>query len=126
MSEGDKFREIEKRERRLFKSFIWVHTEDGAHSFTAAVGERQMKVLRVEDGFDRLSKSEQLLAVLSQLRRHYLETGGRLLGFGAILAYRFADTFDRSIVLDTSGNVIEEDGERFLLPEAWWALHYAR
>jgi hypothetical protein len=38
------------------------------------------------------------------------------------VAYRFADTFDHSIVLDVVGNVIGEDGGRFLLPEVWPTL----
>jgi hypothetical protein len=49
--------------------------------------------------------------------------GGRYEGFGAILRYRYGDTFDHSIVLDSDGNLIEENGGRFLLPEVWLSLH---
>jgi hypothetical protein len=52
----------------------------------------------------------------SRVREHYQTTGGEIPGFGDILRYRFADTFDPSIFLDIDGNVIEEDGGRFLLP----------
>jgi hypothetical protein len=115
-------REIEDRERRRFKPFIWVHTVDGAHSFFTALGERKVKVLWFQEGFERLSKSEQLAIVQRRVREHFQELGGKCHGFGEILRYQFADTFDTSIVLDTSGNVIENHGGRFLLPEVWMEL----
>lgn len=40
-------REIEDRERRRFRPFIWIVTEDGALSFLTAIAERQPKVLRL-------------------------------------------------------------------------------
>jgi hypothetical protein len=52
--------EIEERERRRFIPFIWVHMEDGAHSFLMAVAERRIKVVEFREGFERRSKSEQL------------------------------------------------------------------
>jgi hypothetical protein len=58
--------------------------------------------------------------VSSSGREHYAATDGRCIGFGDILRYRFADTVDPSIVLDIDGNVIEEDGGRFLLPGSGW------
>ena len=50
-------------------------------------------------------------------------TTGKYGGFGKILRYRYADTFDTSVVLDTDGNVIEQKGGQFLLPDVWMALH---
>ena len=51
----------------------------------------------------------------------------------AILRYRYAPDFDHSIVLDTDGSVIEQNGGRFLLGEVWmnknggvWGLTSAR
>ena len=117
------FSEIEERERRRFIPFIWIHMEDGAHSFLMAVAEREIKVLEFQAGFERRSRSDQLEIVQRRVRKHYRKTGGRHDAFGAILRYRFADTFDTSIVLDIDGNVIEENGGRFLLPEVWLALH---
>lgn len=116
-------REIEERERRRFKHFIWVHTEDGAHSFFSAMGERQVKVLWFSEGFDRLSKSEQLAVVQRRVREHCQRSDGGYPGFGQILQYRYADTFDTSIVLDTTGSIIDENGSQFLLPEVWLELH---
>src|ERR1035438_8646678 len=43
-------REIEDRERRRFRPFIWTVNEDGAHSFLTAIAERQLKVLRLPPG----------------------------------------------------------------------------
>jgi hypothetical protein len=114
---------IEERERLRFQPFIWVHTVDGAHSFLGAILEQQVKVLWFRDGFERLSKPEQLATVHRRVRKHYDKTGGRCGGFGQILEYRFADTFDTSIVLETNGNIFDEEGGRFLLPEVWLALH---
>lgn len=114
--------EVEERERRRFRPFIWIHTVDGAHSFLTAVAERQVKVLRFQDGFADLPTSEQLATVQRRVRAHYQETGGRYIGFGQILRYQFADTFDTSIVLDTNGDVMDNGG-RFLLPEVWLQLH---
>ena len=72
MSRGENLtsehREIEGRERRRFKPCIWVLTEDGAHSFLTAVGERQVKVLWLPEGFEHLSKSEQLATVQHRVR----------------------------------------------------------
>jgi hypothetical protein len=115
--------EAEERLRRRFRSFIWIHSENGAHSFFSAIGERQIKVLWMPDGFEQLSKPEQLAAVQRRIRQHFRETGGKYQGFGAILRYQWAETFDTSLVLDTTGNVIDENGGRFLLPEAWLELH---
>jgi hypothetical protein len=114
--------EVEERERRRFRPFIWIHTEDGAHSFLTAVGERQVKVLRFQDRFENLPASEQLATVQRRVRAHYQETGGRYIGFGRIQAYRFAYAADASIVLDSEGKVIEENGGTFLLPEVWLEL----
>ena len=118
----DAVRQIEERERRRFRSFVWVHTEDGAHSFLTALGERRVKVLWMPEGFEHLSHVEQLRAVQRRVRDHYAEAGGKYVGFGAILRYRFAERFDTSTVLDTDGNVIEANGDRFLLPEVWLDL----
>jgi hypothetical protein len=115
--------EIEERERRRFKPFIWVHTEDGAHSLFTAMAERQEKVLWMKEGFELLSAPEQLRAVQQKIRSHFRVMGGRYPGFGKILQYRWAVTFDTSAVLDTNGTVIDDKGERFLLPEVWLELH---
>lgn len=116
-------RDIEERERRRFRSFVWVHTEDGAHSFFSALAERQNKVLSFQEGFERLPKAEQLIVAQRRVREHFEQTGGRYQGFGAIQQYRWADSFDTSKVLDISGNVINENGGQFLLPEVRMLLH---
>jgi hypothetical protein len=116
-------REIEERERRRFRPFIWVHTEDGAHSMASAYCEREVKVLWFRDGFEQLSEMEKLAAVRERIREHYEKTGGRYIGFGSILRYSYANTFDTSMIFDTAGNVIEENGDRFLLPEVWFLLY---
>lgn len=115
-------RDIEARERRRFKPFIWVHTEDGAHSFFSAMVESHLKVLWMGDGFESLSEPEQLSAVQERIRDHYAKVQ-RYPGFGAILRYQWARTFDASIVLDTKGTVIDGNGDQFLLPGVWLALH---
>jgi hypothetical protein len=115
--------EAEERLRRRFRSFIWVHSEDGAHSLFSAMGERHVKTLWFQADFERLSKAEQLKAVQRRVRGHYQQTGGKYPGFGAILRYQWADSVDTSVVLDITGNVIEESGGRFLLPEVWMELH---
>jgi hypothetical protein len=46
---NDAMREIEERERRL-RPFIWIVTEDGAHSFLTAMAGRPLKVLRLPEG----------------------------------------------------------------------------
>jgi hypothetical protein len=43
----DATREIEERERRRFRPFIWIVTEDGAHSFLTSIAELELKVLRL-------------------------------------------------------------------------------
>ena len=116
-------REIEERERRRFKPVIWVHTQDGAHSFFSALGERRIKVLWLADGFERLSEPEKLANVQCRVREHCRKTDGTLVGFGSILRYTYASTFDSSIIADVQGNVIEKRGGRFLLPEVWMELH---
>jgi hypothetical protein len=115
--------EIEERQRKRFKPFIWVETEHGAHQFWTAVAERQIKVLWMPDGFERQSEAERLTAVQGRIQEHYRQTGGRYPGFGKVLRYQLADTFDTSVVFDVQGNVIDEHGERFLLPEVWMELH---
>ena len=81
-------REIEERERRRFKPFVWVHTVDGAHSFLTAVAERQVKVLRLPEAFKDLSEPARLEAVQHRVREHYQKTGGKYIGFGDTLRYR--------------------------------------
>jgi hypothetical protein len=115
--------EIEERERRRFKPFIWVETEDGAHSFLTAIAERQLKVLHLPDAFEQLSEPAKLAAVRRRVREHYQKTTGKYVGFGEILRYRYAADFDRSVALDVDGRVIEENGGRFLLPESWMELN---
>ncbi len=117
-------RDLEERCRREYRPFIFVHTEDGAHSFWTAVAERQIKVLRMRRGFQDLSELERLTAVQTRIREHYQETGGKYLGFGVILKYTYSDTFSTSIVLDVEGNVIDENGGEFLLPEVKLELYY--
>src|ERR1017187_4557245 len=75
-------REIEDRERRRFRPFIWTVNEDGAHSFLTAIAERQLKVLRLPDGFEHLSEPARLAAVRRRVREHYQKTGGKYIGFG--------------------------------------------
>lgn len=116
-------REIEERERRRFKPFIWVHTEDGAHSMATAIFERKLKVLWMPEAFVNLSDPEKLVAVRERILEHYKKTGGKYLGFGAILRYTYSDTFDTSMIFDIDGNVIEKDGGRSLLPEVWLSLY---
>jgi hypothetical protein len=110
-------REIEEHERRRYKPFVWVHTEDGAHSYLTAVAEMQAKVLWMAEGFGNLSQSAKLEKVRDRIRHHYKTTGGKYVGFGAILRYQYSDTLDTSIIFDTNGKVIEKHGGRFLLPE---------
>jgi hypothetical protein len=116
-------REIEERERLRFKPFIWVHSTDGAHSFFSAMAERQVKVLWFQESFESLSAPAKLEVVQRRVREHYQQTSGECIGFGAIRQYQYANTFDASIALDVDGNVIEENGGRFLLPEVWLELH---
>ena len=87
------------------------------------MAERQEKVLWFQESFESLSALAKLEVVQRRVREHYQKTGGKFLGFGDILRYQYADTFDTSIVLDIDGNVIEENGGRFLLPEVWMELH---
>jgi hypothetical protein len=117
MSDIEAAGEIEDRERRRFKAFVWVHTEDGAHSYLTAVAERQVKVLWMAEGFEQLSDSAKLEKVQERIREHYKTTGGKYVGFGAILSYNYSDTLDTSIGFDVDANVIEKQGGRFLLPE---------
>jgi uncharacterized protein (DUF2461 family) len=56
-------REIEDRERRRFRPFIWIVTEDGAHSFLTSIAELELKVLRLPEGFEHLSEPARLEAV---------------------------------------------------------------
>ena len=112
-------REIEDRERRRFRPFIWIVTEDGALSFLTAIAERQLKVLRLAEGFEHLSDPARLETVRRRVRERYQKTGGKYIGFRQILRYRYAPDFDHSIVLDTDGSVIEQNGGRFLLGEVW-------
>ena len=114
-------RESEELERRRFKPFVWVVTEEGPHSWVMVLAERQVKFLRFHEGFDQLSSADQLTAVQQRAREHYQETGGRFAHFGAILGYRFCDSFDTSIILDLNGQMIETSG-RFLRPEVWLAF----
>lgn len=122
-SHREAIQEIEGGERRRFRPFIWVHTVDGAHSFFSAMAERQVRVLLLPEGFEHLPESAKLEAVQRRVREHYQEMGGKYIGFGEILRYRFANTSDASTVLDTQGDVIENQGGRFLLPEVWFELH---
>jgi hypothetical protein len=103
--QDDAVREIEERERRRFKPFVWVHTVDGAHSFLTAVAERQVKVLRLPEAFKDRSEPARLEAVQHRVREHYQKTGGKYIGFGEILRDRYASDFDHSIVLDIDGGV---------------------
>ena len=123
MPSDERVHEIEERERRRFQPFVWVHTEDGAHSYLTAVAERQVKVLWMTETFGHLSQSAKLEKVQDQIRHHYKATGGRYAGFGTILRYQYSDTFDTSIMFDVGGNVIEKSGGRFVLPEVWLELH---
>ena len=70
-------RKIEERERRRFSPFIWVHTVGGAYSFLTAIGERHVKVLRMQQGFGNLSESDKLKTVQRMVRDHCQKTGGR-------------------------------------------------
>jgi hypothetical protein len=123
MSDIESVREVEERERRRFKPFIWVVTEDGAHSFLTAMAEKQVKVLWMVEDFDHLSESARLEKVQDRIREHFKTTGGKYIGFGLILRYNYSDTFDTSIIFDVDGNVVEKCGGRFLLPEVWIELH---
>ena len=116
-------RDIEERERKRFRPFIWVVTEHGATSGFNAMVERRLKVLQFGEDFEGLSESERLAVVQKRVQEHYAETGGRLYQFGAILRYRYANTFDTTIVLTPQGDVIDYAGNQILLPEVWWALH---
>ncbi|MBS1828800.1 MAG: hypothetical protein JST93_26090 [Acidobacteria bacterium] len=114
--------EVEERERRRFRPFVWVVTQDGAHSLLTALGERQVKVLWLPNGFETLPASEQMSVVQRRIREHYQETGGEYIGFGRILRYQFAHTFDASMVFDVGGNVVESNGGGFKLPDIWLEL----
>jgi|SRR5579859_2050156 len=100
-----------------------VALNGGAYLDIPRVIRGQVNQLFEADGFERLSKSEQLATVQRRVRKHYDKTGGKCGGFGEILQYRFADTFDTGIVLETNGNVVKEHSERFPLPEVRLALH---
>jgi hypothetical protein len=114
--------EMEELERRRFRPFCWVVTQDCAHSWVIALAQRQIKLLRFLEGFEQLSSVEQLAAAQLRVLSHYRETSGRLNYFGPILGYRFCDTFDTSIVLDPDGDVVQQNGGRFTKPEAWISL----
>jgi hypothetical protein len=114
--------EVEERQRRRFRPFIWIHTVDGAHSFLTALGESQVKVLWLPSAFEDLPAPEQFAVVQRRVREHYQETGGEYVGFGRIQAYRFVNTFDTSILLDVGGNVVERSGGIFPLPQVWLEL----
>jgi hypothetical protein len=97
-------------------------TEDWAHSFLTAIAECQLKVLRLPEAFKDLSEPARLEAVQHRVREHYQKTGGKCIGFGEILRYRYASDFDHSIVPDIDGNVIEQNGGRFCCRKSGWSF----
>jgi hypothetical protein len=115
-------RHIEERVRRKFKPFIWVHTQECAHQFFTAMLERKVKVLWLDDGFELLSEPEKLAAAQTRIRQHYTETPDYR-GFGKVLGYTFAPSFDASVALDIKGDLTDPNGPQFLLPEVWLELH---
>lgn len=119
----DAMREIEDRQRRRFRSFIWIVTDDGAHSFLTATAETSTHGASLAGGREDLPEPTRLEAVRRRVWEHYQETGGKYIGLGQILRCQFASHFDHSIVLDTDGSVIEKNGGRFLLGEVWMELH---
>jgi hypothetical protein len=50
---------------------------DGAHSFLTALGERQIKVLWLPEGTEKLPKADQVAAAQRRIREHYQKTTGR-------------------------------------------------
>jgi hypothetical protein len=88
-------RHIEERLRRRFKPFIWISTEETAHSFWAAVMERRAKVLWMDEVFELLPESERLGAVQIRVKEHYTANDGQSI-FGKILGYRFVPTFNNT------------------------------
>lgn len=112
----------ETRSRQIFKPCIWVETEEGPHSMISAMAEQSIKVLDLGSKFKNLSHPQQLELVQRRIRKHCRKAGGQTGPFGAILRYRYLDTFDTSIMLDTAGNVVEEHGGQFLLPDAYFEL----
>jgi hypothetical protein len=112
---------MEERARLRFKPFVWVVSEDGPHSWVIAMAQHQIKKLRFPEEFGKLSIAEQLAAVRQRVLEHYRTTDGRLPYFGAILRYRFCDSFDTSMILDISGNVIGNAG-KFTAPNVWISL----
>jgi hypothetical protein len=114
--------EQQERERRRFRPFCWVVTQDGAHSWVMAMAQRQIKLLKFPEGFEQLSMTERLAVVQQRVRHLYRETGGRLADFGVILGYRYCDGFETSMLLDPDGQVVEQKGGRFAVPDTWLAL----
>lgn len=103
----------EEREARAnFKPYIYIETERKVPSpiFAAAMIGRRAKFIDFKITNQTLSDA-QLVA-----KEHFNRNNGQSMTFGAITGYRYVDTFDSSIRLDTNGNIVEKPAGQFTAP----------
>lgn len=100
---------IEEEGRKNFNPYIYIETERSVPSpiFAAALIGRKAKFIDIK------LKDMTLENVQSTAQQHFIRNKGASICFGRIIGYRYVDTYDTSVKLDTEGNIIESIGGKF-------------
>lgn len=114
----------EAHQRATFRPHILIETECRIPQpiFVGVVAYERLKHIYLPEAIVGAPFPKRLAWARMTVARHYERQHGRVSAFGAIVGYTHRDTFDRSVTLDITGEVIDYFAPRPQEDRGWLAV----
>ena len=116
----------EAKQRAAFMPHLWAVTERkiGRPIFIVAwTGQNFWRRADLPDGIEKMADDDQVNLIRAAGKRHFALREGSAGPFGKIVGYYYRQSFDKSWLLNTDGEILDRDGGRVRIGNYTLQLH---